>query len=203
MIEILLLNMDRAQHFYSRPSYVGGSFPVYSGSRRQSGGSVFGAIGRSVAPAASTIGKTLGREALGFVGDVAHDVADGSSFKDALKARAKERIQRTLERGIQSGVQKVATAAMGDTVGPIIGDVAAVATKRLAPMLGNFRALKRRRVATPAARRPVARRPVARRPVPRRPIPRPRRIALPRRGRRVSKQMMKPFMRLHRSKRLF
>ena len=35
--------MDSTRDFYSKPSYVGGaSFPVYSGSRRQVGGRIFG-----------------------------------------------------------------------------------------------------------------------------------------------------------------
>ena len=36
--------MDHTAAFYSRPSYVGGAGPIFSGARRQRGGSVFGAL---------------------------------------------------------------------------------------------------------------------------------------------------------------
>ena len=59
--------MDPTAQFYARPSYVGGiNFPVYTGSRRQTGGSVFGAIKRAVVPTLKSAGKEMGKQTLGL-----------------------------------------------------------------------------------------------------------------------------------------
>ena len=54
---------DRTAAFYSGPSYTfrGAGFPVYSGSRRQRGGSILGALARNVLPA---LGKTALSQAI-------------------------------------------------------------------------------------------------------------------------------------------
>ena len=94
--------MNRTHDFYSRPSYVGGiSFPVYSGSRRQRGGSIFGSALRQILPDGATVKKALGRQVMGFVGDVAKDVMAGESIGDAMKERAKERAADILSEGVK------------------------------------------------------------------------------------------------------
>lgn len=65
-------NMDRTATFYSQPSYVqrGAGLPVYSGSRRQRGGSVLGAVKNFIMPVVSGL-KIVPSDALkGKLGDL-------------------------------------------------------------------------------------------------------------------------------------
>ena len=56
--------MNPTAQFYAQPSYRGGiNFPVYTGSRRQAGGSVFGVVKRAVVPILKTAGKEAGKSA--------------------------------------------------------------------------------------------------------------------------------------------
>ena len=56
--------MDRTAAFYSAPSYRygGGAMPVFSGSRRQRGGSIFGAFKRLFMPIITSLGKSWQRK---------------------------------------------------------------------------------------------------------------------------------------------
>ena len=89
--------MDRTAQFYCRPSYVqrGSGFPVYSGSRRQRGGSILGALKNFFMPILGNIGKTALRkgtqQAVGFVGDVAGDLFRGRNMKQSLVNHGKSR----------------------------------------------------------------------------------------------------------------
>ena len=95
--------MNSTARFYSQPSYVGGvPFNVYSGSRRQTGGSVFGAVKRAVLPTLKTAGKEMGKQAIGLFKDVAQDVLSGENLGDSIKQRAKERAAEAARRGIQT-----------------------------------------------------------------------------------------------------
>lgn len=95
--------MNPTARFYSQPSYVGGiNIPVYAGSRRQAGGSVFGAIKRAVVPSLKTAGKEMGKQAFGLFTDVAGDVLKGKSLSEAVKERAKERAIKAAQVGIRS-----------------------------------------------------------------------------------------------------
>ena len=86
--------MDRTAAFYSGPSYVGGSFPVFSGSRRHRGGSIFGALKSFFMPILSGFGKKLAKrgakQALGLVKDVAHDAFNNKNVIESLKTHGKK-----------------------------------------------------------------------------------------------------------------
>ena len=83
--------MDPTASFYSGPSYVfrGHGFPIYSGSRRQRGGSIFGALKSMAIPFLKNAAKRGIRRAVSFVTDVAGDVFTGSNVKESLKKRGK------------------------------------------------------------------------------------------------------------------
>ena len=84
--------MDRTANFYSSPSYVGGSFPVFSGSRRQRGGSIFGALKNFFMPILTGFGKKLAKrgakEAFGLAKDVARDALSNKNVSHTIKALA-------------------------------------------------------------------------------------------------------------------
>ena len=92
------LVMDRTATFYASPSYVhrgAGVMPVFSGARRQRGGSIFGALKNFFMPVIKGIGKSLAKrgtqEAIGLAKDV---VGDAFLFKDvgqSIKERGKKR----------------------------------------------------------------------------------------------------------------
>ena len=136
--------MNPSSRFYSQPTYVGSiNLPVYSGSRRQAGGSLFGSIKRAVVPTLKTAGKEMGRQALGLFSDVAQDVLSGEDIGESIKQRAKERAAEAARQGIR---------AITDTASQVL---TTTALKRQAP--GASRASlpppKRRRVTGAAAQR--------------------------------------------------
>ena len=101
--------MDRTADFYSRPTYVargGASIPVYSGSRRQRGGSILGALKNFFLPLGKTLLKKGARQAIGLAADVAGDAIRGRNVKNSLiqhgKQRAKNFGQAALVQGIHS-----------------------------------------------------------------------------------------------------
>ena len=89
--------MDRTAAFYSAPSYSygGGAMPVFSGSRRQRGGSIFGAFRRLFIPIIKMLGKKLAKkgaqQAVGLAGDVARDAFLFKDVKQSLANNAKKR----------------------------------------------------------------------------------------------------------------
>ena len=84
--------MDRTANFYAHPTYArGAGIPIYSGSRRQRGGSVLGALKSFFLPLIGSIGKRGAREAIGLTKDVVSDVWRGKSFKNSLKTRGLKR----------------------------------------------------------------------------------------------------------------
>ena len=107
--------MDRTAHFYSQPTYVqrGAGLPVYSGSRRQRGGSILGALKGFIMPFLGGVkNRALKRaksEAFGLVKDVALDAMSGKNVGQSLKTRGLQRAKR-----LGKGVVK-------DTAGAIIG----------------------------------------------------------------------------------
>ena len=56
--------MDYTVDFYSRPSFRRSGFPIFSGSRRQRGGSVLGSLKKIFASTTKTVGKKLLSRAL-------------------------------------------------------------------------------------------------------------------------------------------
>ena len=89
--------MDRTATFYSGPSYRygGGAMPVFSGSRRQRGGSIFGALKRLFMPVITSLGKKIAKrgasEAVGLAGDVVKDAFLFKNVGESLKSNAKRR----------------------------------------------------------------------------------------------------------------
>lgn len=106
--------MSSTSAFYSRPSYLSGAGTIYSGARRQRGGSVFGAIKSIVTPLISTIGRSLKKNVLpnvinnaaGFANDVVGDIATGKNVKESLINRGKQRGLRTLKQTLDSAVNR-------------------------------------------------------------------------------------------------
>ena len=102
--------MDATASFYSRPSHHGGSFPVYSGSRRQRGGGILGALARIALPMAKRLGtsalRTAKREGLKLGANVVSDLAQGRNIKDSFlehgQAAAKNVSRQTLKKAVQS-----------------------------------------------------------------------------------------------------
>ena len=89
-------NMDRTAAFYSRPSYVGAGFPVYSGSRRQRGGSILGSIAKFALPMLKNVGRAALGQAVGLAKDVAHDTLSGQNIRESFKRRGIQRLKKTV-----------------------------------------------------------------------------------------------------------
>ena len=98
--------MDATATFYSRPSYVGGGGVIFSGARRQRGGSIFGALKSVVMPVLKRVGRSFGRiatkNALGLATDVISDTLSGRNVKDSLKNRGREHLLSTANEGLSS-----------------------------------------------------------------------------------------------------
>lgn len=86
---------DTIRDFYSQPQ-TGNGLAVFSGSRRQMGGSFLSGLARYALP----VLKFLGGKALNIASNVAADViTDKKPLGQSLKRRAKEEIVSTLKRG--------------------------------------------------------------------------------------------------------
>ena len=89
--------MDRTALFYSRPSYShgGGSLPVFSGSRRQRGGNIFGALRSFFMPVISALGKKVAKQgakqAVGLAKDVVKDAFMFKNVNDSVLKHGKKR----------------------------------------------------------------------------------------------------------------
>ena len=94
--------MDRTAAFYAGPSYHGAGFPVFSGSRRQRGGSILGAIKSMVMPVLGTIGKTALKQAVGFAGDVVGDISKGRSIRSSLRSHGLKRLKNVGSEALQT-----------------------------------------------------------------------------------------------------
>ena len=94
--------MSSTSSFYAQPSYVSGAGAIFSGARRQRGGSIFGALKSVVAPFISGIGRSLKKNAmtnaLGLATDMIGDLATGKNMKASLLNRGKERGLKTLQQ---------------------------------------------------------------------------------------------------------
>ena len=94
--------MDRTAAFYAGPSYRGAGFPVFSGSRRQRGGSILGAIKSMVMPVLGSLGKSALKQAVGFAGDVVGDITQGRNLRSSLKSRGLKRLKNVGSETIQT-----------------------------------------------------------------------------------------------------
>lgn len=89
------MSTDIIKDFYSQPQ-SGLGLAVYSGTRRQLGGSFLSGLARFALP----ILKKLGGKALGIASRVASDVVTNKQpFKESLKRHAKEEFLNTVGRG--------------------------------------------------------------------------------------------------------
>lgn len=86
--------MDRTAALYSRPFY-GGGMPVFSGSRRQKGGSIFGALQRFFMPVVKAFGRKIvkhgAQQAVGLAKDVVKDAFLTGNVKDSVRKHGKKR----------------------------------------------------------------------------------------------------------------
>ena len=106
-------NMDATARFYSQPSYVGGGFPVFSGSRRQRGGGIFGALAKMVLPVLKNVGssvlRTAGREAVGLASDVAQSALSGqglSGIRQTLQQQGLKRLRNVGQNALRTTVDE-------------------------------------------------------------------------------------------------
>ena len=90
--------MDRTAAYYSSPTYTfgAGMMPVFSGSRRQRGGSIFGAIKSFLMPVLSAFGRKVVKrgasEAVGLAKDIASEAFSSGKLSAApVKSIAKKR----------------------------------------------------------------------------------------------------------------
>ena len=104
-------SMDRTAHFYAQPSYArGGIMPVFSGSRRQRGGNVLGALKNVFMPMLRTVGRKGAQAALGLATDVIGDVTAGRNIKESIKQRGLRRAKRLGSDLLSTAVSQVQTA---------------------------------------------------------------------------------------------
>ena len=87
--------MDHTAAFYSRPFYGAGGVPVFSGSRRQKGGSIFGAFQRFFIPIAKAFGKKIAKrgaqQAVGLAKDVVKDAFLSRNVSNSALKHGKKR----------------------------------------------------------------------------------------------------------------
>ena len=89
-------SMDFTTRFYSRPSYAGSGI-VFSGARRQRGGSILGALRSIVMPifskfgprVAKSVGNIAKRQVLGLASDMLQDKMMGKKMGDAIRERGR------------------------------------------------------------------------------------------------------------------
>ena len=101
--------MDYTAKFYSSPNHVG-SGVIYSGARRQRGGSALGAlkpillpIVRAVGPKLiKKVGKIAKRQLFGLATDLIADKVSGKNMKDSLKSHGKTRLLQGATQGLNT-----------------------------------------------------------------------------------------------------
>lgn len=100
--------MDRTAHFYSQPTYAQrGGLPVYSGSRRQRGGNVLGALKSFFLPILGNVAKRGVRSAFGLAKGVAKDAFAGKDIRSSLKNRGIARAKKLGMHAFNEVVQGV------------------------------------------------------------------------------------------------
>lgn len=102
--------MDRTADFYSRPSYVqrgGAGIPVYSGSRRQRGGSILGALKSFFLPLGKSVLKKGTKQAIGLAADMAGDVFRGRNLQQSLIQHGKRRAKNLGREALAEGAKSV------------------------------------------------------------------------------------------------
>lgn len=91
-VYLLKMSTDYIRDFYSHPQ-TGGGFSVYTGTRRQLGGSFLSGLARIALP----ILKFLGARALNIGKNVATDVVvNKKPFTESIKTHAKDEVKKVL-----------------------------------------------------------------------------------------------------------
>ena len=109
--------MDRTAIFYSQPSYhygAGSAFPVFSGSRRQRGGSLFGSLKSLVLPVVRDLGRTALRHAIGFADDVVSDMNQGRDLQSSLRSHGLQRLKSVGSEVLKSSRKRLAPGDEGE-----------------------------------------------------------------------------------------
>lgn len=98
--------MDSTADFYSRPShdFRGGGFPVFSGSRRQRGGGIFGRIKSFFMPVVKRLGKNLLSQGVSLASDVVGDAMLGKNVKSSFINHGKRRAMEFGKNAASEGV---------------------------------------------------------------------------------------------------
>lgn len=100
--------MDRTANFYSQPTYVQrGGLPIYSGSRRQRGGNVLGALKNFFMPILGSAAKRGLKSAVGLAKDVVTDAFAGKNIGQSFKNRGITRAKRLGMDTFNDVVQRV------------------------------------------------------------------------------------------------
>ena len=85
---------------------------AYSGDRFQRGygfGSVFGSLLRSVLPIATSVAKTVGKQALRTGAEVTQDYLQGGNIGESIKQRGRQGVRRLLSKGVRKILQRKQT----------------------------------------------------------------------------------------------
>lgn len=112
-----ITNMDRTAAFYASPTYVqrGGGVPIFSGSRRQRGGGILGAIKNFFMPLLQGVKqKVINRaksEAWGLAKNVAMDAMRGRNVGQSLKTHGLQSAKRLGKNVILDTVSQVKGSA--------------------------------------------------------------------------------------------
>jgi len=109
--------MDRTATFYASPTYAqrGGGIPIFSGSRRQRGGGIFGALKNFFMPLLHGVKQRVANraksEAWGLAKNVAWDAFRGKNIGNSLKTHGLESAKRLGKNVILDTVSQVKGSA--------------------------------------------------------------------------------------------
>lgn len=106
-MSVLLYAMDRTEHFYANPTYAGGSFPVFAGSRRRRGGGVLGILKSLALPVLKGVARKGASEAFGLAKDVVGDLAAGRNLRSSVMRHGMRRAKRLGTNVLQSALGSV------------------------------------------------------------------------------------------------
>lgn len=100
----MVTTMDHTTTFYSSPSYRfhGAGMPVFSGSRRQRGGSILGSLKSLITPVLGKVGQVAKKQAFGLAGDMIGDVFAGRNLQQSLKTRGLNRLKNVGKETLSS-----------------------------------------------------------------------------------------------------
>lgn len=86
--------MDRTASFYANPTHAGGGFPVFTGSRRRTGGGILGMLKSLALPVLKGVVRKGASHAFGLAKDVASDLAAGRNLRSSVMRHGMRRAKR-------------------------------------------------------------------------------------------------------------